>query len=376
MKDKRSVSTDKVQAEVFQTERLRTREQKNLFPLCLCVFVFILFSLASCERRDITYYLESELYIRADWAACALPDEEVNHGATTVVFTPVGIGNKQILMGTRDEEVFRVPQGTYHAIIFNRSPDGFSSIRFTGDDFESYAACARQVETRTDPATRVATRVLLTTPEELAADVVTGFTVTEGMLGNYSETSPMNRSRNRAAGGAATRAEESDPERYTLRFTPRKLTRKVKVEIHIDGINNLRNALATVDGVSESVRLCSGQPSTPDAVQQFDLSAIAYDEGSPFNGTLSGDFNVFGFDVGKRHTLTLDFLLVDNKTRVRQTLEATAEELPDGNGELVISLHVVSSEPLPTVKPEGSPDSGFDADVEEWGDPEESEIPI
>lgn len=336
--------------------------------------ICVLLLLASCERRDITYHLESELYIRSDWQQSLLPDGEEHHGATTVVFSPDGKGGKMMLMGTREQESVRLPQGTYHAVIFNRSPDGFASIRFTGETFESYTASARQVETRTDPDTRAVTRVLLTTPEELAADVVTGFTVTEGMLGNYSGTSPMNR--DRVAGNTATRAEESDPERYTLRFMPRKLTHKVMVEIHIEGINNLRSTVATIDGVSESVLLCTGQPSPPDAVQQFDLPDITYDKGSPFNGILSGEFNVFGINTAGEHTLKLRMLLVDNKTVVERTLPAKAEQRDDGGGEIRILIHVSEPEPLPTVKPEGDPDSGFDADVEEWGDPQESELPI
>lgn len=344
------------------------------------VRLLLLLLLCGCERREITYYLESELEIRADWSASLLDEDEERFGATTVFF-PVDVApstkggdTRQVSMGTRESEKTRLPEGTYHAIIFNRSPEGFASIRFTGDTFDTYTASARQVETRTDPDTRTVTRVLLSTPEELAADLLTGFTVTEGMLGNYSETSPMNRGRSTA--GDATRADESDPERYTLRFTPRKLTLRVTVDIHLEGIHNLRSVVATLDGVSESILLCVRQPSTPDAVQQFELSTIAYDEGSPFNGTLSGEFNVFGIDTEGAHTLRLKMLLVDNKTVVEQALPVRAEVKDDGSGNIVIVIHGESAEPLPNVKPEGDPDSGFDAGVDGWGDPVEKEIPL
>ena len=349
--------------------KLIIRNEKLKVLACLLISL-----LMGCERRDITYYLESELYIRADWDACALPQEEASHGATTVVFTPAGIDNKQVLMGVRDAEVFRMPQGSYSAIIFNRSPDGFTSINFTGDSFETYTAAARGVETRTDPVTRATTRVIVTTPEELAADVVTRFSVTEGMLGNYSEGSAMNRN-NRTANGS-TRAEEADPERYTLRFTPRKLTRKVRMEIHFEGINNIRSTVGTIDGVSESILLSTAQPSPFTAVQQFVLSEITYDKDSPFNGVLAGEFNVLGFDLGKQHTIALKILLVDNKTVVKQTLQGIAREMDDGTGQMVIAIVVSSPEKLPDVKPEGDGDSGFDAEVDDWGEPEEEEIPL
>ena len=336
-----------------------------LVPLLTCLLVSLL---TACDRRDITYYLESELYIKADWYASGLPPAEEGHGATTVIFTDECTA-RQVLMGTRESETVRLPEGNYHAILFNRSPDGYGTIRFTGDTFDAYTASARQVETRTDPDTRQVTRVLLNSPEELAVDRQTGFTVTEAMLGNYSEESAMNR-------GRQTRAEESDPECYTLRFMPQKLTRRVTIAIHLNGINNLRSATGTIDGVSESICLGTGQSSPTTAAQLFALDDRAYDEGSPFHGTLSGAFNVFGFDMEHEHKLVMRYLLVDGITTVEQIYNAMPRLSQDENGEPVIEIHVTSPEELPTVKPEGDPDSGFDADVDEWGDPEEEEIPL
>lgn len=349
------------------------------------IFVGVLaLLLPGCDRRDITYYLESELYIHADWRACTLDPSEEGHGATTIFFTDDGTA-RQVLMGTRQAETVRLPPGNYHAILFNRSPEGFGTIRFTGDTFDTYTASVRQVETRTDPGTRQVTRVLLNSPEDVAADIVTGFVVTETMLGNYSQESVMNRSSKEGGSGTRgdattrdgfTRAEESDPERYTLRFMPLKLTLRITITIHLEGINNLRSATGIIDGVSESIRLGSGEPSPATAAQCYTLDHVAYDAGSPFNGTLSGEFNVFGFDLGNEHTLTLRYLLIDGVTTVEHTYRAMPRVSEDGNGELVIGIHVAPPEKLPTVKPEGSPDSGFDADVDEWGEPEEEEIPL
>lgn len=345
------------------------RGLRGLHGLLSGLLLCFLLALVGCDRREITYYLESELYIRADWCECLLSVEEERHGATTLLFAHSSTDARQVLMSSREEESVRLPEGLYHAIIFNRSTDGFAAIGFTGNTFDSYTATARQVETRTDPDTRALTRVILSSPEELAADVVRDFIVTEAMLGNYSAESALNRNASRAADDG-TRVEESDPERYVLRFTPRKLTRKVNVEIHFENIHNIRSVVGTVDGVSESVLLSTAQPSPPVAVQQFVPSEITFDPGSLLNGTLSGSFNVFGFDLVMQHTLVLDILLIDNKTRIRQSLQGMAEEVADGS-ELVITLHIPSPERLPDVETEGTPDSGFDADVDDWGDPEE-----
>lgn len=334
------------------------------------VFLFFCLSFSACDRRELTYYMESELSIHARWDECGLDGKEETYGATTLFFADGGTGSKRVLMGVRDAETVRLPEGTYHALIFNRSPDGFSSISFAGDRFEDYCAAVRHVETRTDPDTRQATRVILGTPEELAVDVVEGILVTEAMLGNYG-TNTVTR-----AGGDTKAAEETDPSRYLVSFAPRKVTRRVNIDVHVNGINNVRSVVATIDGVAESVVLCNGQLSALNAVQQFELSDIAYDEDSPFNGTLSGEFNVFGIDTATLRTLRLNILLVDNKTVIEQTLQAQARETADGNGNLFINIDVSSPGTLPDVKPEGDPDSGFNADVGDWGDPEENEIPL
>lgn len=143
----------------------------------------------------------------------------------------------------------------------------------------------------------------------------------------------------------------------------------------VKGVNNIRSAVGLLDGVSEGVRLSTGLPTSGTVTQQFTMDDITYDEGSPFNGTLSGIFNAFGFDSEQSHTLTLKILLVDNKTVVEQTFNVFARNETDEDGTLTFYIEIVTDR-LPDVKPEGDPDSGFDATVDEWGDPIDSEVPM
>lgn len=360
--------------------------------LCLCVSVFFLCLLcllfSACDRRDITYYMESEITVRADWNLSHLPEGESGYGAMTYFFPQTaGAERKPLMMGDRTFEDIRLPEGIYHAVIFNRSVSGFGSIAFRGDTYETFEAYARQVETRTDPETRVSTRVIIATPEELAADVTEGFEVTEYMLGNYGTEEYINNrnTRNGDAGTKAdtgtkaaagdTRAEETDPDRYVIRFTPLKLTQRVRVCAIVPGVNNVRSAVGLLDGVSEGVYLSTRQPTPGTVTQQFTMGDIKYNEGSPFDGTLTGEFNVFGLDRTAPHKLTLKILLVDNKTVVEQTFDTTVKEVTEEDGTLTLYIEI-TSERLPDVKPEGDPDSGFDATVDEWGDPIESELPV
>ena len=90
---------------------------------------------------------------------------------------------------------------------------------------------------------------------------------------------------------------------------------------------------------------------------------------------ISGSFDVFGFDRKLAHRLTIQTLLVDGKTRTEETFDTDPEYILQEDGSVLIRIRLTAKK-LPDVKPEGVPDSGFDVDVDEWGDPEEVELPL
>ena len=237
----------------------------------------------------------------------------------------------------------------------------------SGEGFRGLEAYSRDVETRTDPVTRTETRVIVSSPEKLASGVTEGFEVSEEMLGNYSAPSS---SHSRSGMSSGTGSDD-----YTLSFAPLCLTREVKVQINVTGLNNIRSAVGILTGVSESVNLSTGKASGETVSQQFTLDDIRFTDGSPFNGTLTGVFNAFGFDTAISHKLTVKALLVDGKTVFEETFDITAHELEDETGTLLLYIEVTAP-PIPDVKPEGGADSGFDADVDDWGDEEENELPM
>lgn len=340
---------------------------------CLCVFCalccLLLLLLAGCERRDITYYTEAEFHIRVDWSKSGLDAEESGNGATAIFYPRNGSAPVTVLMGDRSSERVRLRTGLYDVLVFNRSFTDFGSLAFRGEGtFYGLEAYSRHIETRTDPATRAETRVIVSSPEKLAGGVLKDFEVNEGMLGNYSPaTSAHSRS------GADTDSDtDSD---FTLSFLPRCLTREVKVQINVTGLNNIRSSIGTLTGVSESVRLSTGEASSGTVSQQFALDGIHFTDGSPFNGTLTGVFNAFGFDTAIPHKLTVKALLVDGKTIFEETFDITAHELEGEDGTLFLYIEITAP-PIPDVKPEGGSEGGFDADVDDWGDEQESELPM
>lgn len=347
--------------------------QKNI-RTCFSLFVllFLCLSFSSCDRRELTYYEVSEITLTADWSQAGLNKEEEQYGATAIFYPQDGSEPKVFPMGERTREVVRLPEGTYRIVLFNRSFNDFSNLSFRGlEDYETLEAHARKVETRQDETTRQETRIIIGSPDALAAATIEEFTVTEDMLGNYSHTNYGRSEKQRAMGG--TWEEEVA---YTLHFTPKKLTREVIAKIHIKGLNNIRTATCRLDGVAESVFLATGKISAHTVTQEFHLSAPQYEEGSPFDGIMTSTFEAFGIQLCDHCHLHLEALLVDGKT-VFTADYADAKVSEQENGDGTITMYVeVATDKIPDVKPEGGSGSGFEVDVDGWGDEVNTNVPI
>lgn len=341
----------------------RPGDLKRTLPCLAFLCLSLLF--ASCERRALIYYEVTELNVSVDWSQSGLADEEKNYGSTILFYPRDGSTPHIFRMGERTRETVRLPMGTYDAIVFNRSFNDFGNIAFRGDSYKTLEAYARKVETRMDEVTRVETRTIIASPDELAVATLEGFIVTEDMLGNYGRT-------------ATSRTTEGETDELrTLRFTPKKLTREVSAVLHIEGLNNIRSATCRLGGVSESIFLATGKTSPDTVTQEFEPSNPEYYPDSPFNGTLSCNFEVFGLNIAGHNNLYLEALLVDGKTDFAgNCTNVKITENEDGAGVITLILEASTTEKVPDVKPEGGSNSGFDVDVDGWGDDINTDLPI
>lgn len=329
--------------------------------LCLYVPVFYLFlclCLSSCDRRELTYYETAQITLTADWSQSGLEGED-NYGATAVFYPQTGGEPKIVLMGNRTRAIAQLPEGHYNVILFNRSFDDFSAIDFRGtESFGTLEAYAKKIESRAESQT------IVSSPEKLAVAVVQDFEVTESMLGNnYAPSSSQKR--------------EISQGECCLNFIPRELTRTIKVKVNVDGLNNLKEATCHLSGVSVSIFLSDGHFSKHVVTQEFPIGNPVFEENSYTKGTLTGEINVFGFDEKGEHNMEMDFLLVDGKTKINQTSDKVhiSSETSE-TGTIVLHIEATTPETLPDVKPEGGSDSGFDVDVDPWGDEENAEFPL
>ena len=327
---------------------------------CLCLFT-------SCDRRELTYYEEAEVTLTADWSKSGLSGES-QHGATAMFYPADGSEPLTVLMGDRTRQTIRLKEGAYDVILFNRSFNDFSNIAFRGaESFQTLEAYSKNIETRTEEPTRVVTQ----SPDDLAVDCIQGFVVTSDMLGNYA---PAEQSRARGRNASTSETETTTP--CNLCFVPRKLTQEISIIIHITGIENIRTATCTLGGMAESIFLATGTPSAAIVAQEVELGKPVRDPGSLTEGTMSGTFNVFGFNENLISRMDLTAQLRDGKTEFIGTLGNLIVDHTEKDGVISITVDVTCNETVTEVPPEEGGGGGFDVDVGGWGDNIDTEVTL
>lgn len=151
------------------------------------------------------------------------------------------------------------------------------------------------------------------------------------------------------------------------------------ITVHIKGLNNARMpALVDLRNIASSYFVNTDQPSKVPSTVQFTMNNRTYDEGSQTDGTISSTVALHG-TLGDRLSVSghkekpiyLDmlFMLIDaDKTVIRRTVDITSiisfTKMNNGSVHLLLNLNLEDS--LPEVIPEGSEDSGFGSDLEDW----------
>lgn len=303
------------------------------------LLLLLLLWLTACKDRELSYALQAEVTVTADWSGAGM-EEESNYGATLLFYPQDGGEPRLALMGDRRQATLRLAKGSYDVILFNRSFDDFGSVAFRGQDrLETLEAYARKVETRTG------TRIIVSPPEKIAAAVMRDFDV--------------------------------EQEKCRLHLGPVLLTRKMEVRLNVKGLQNVRRARCVLQGMPLSMLLHNGRAGSETGGQEFALGNPAFEPGSLTDGALTGTLNTFGAEEGTLHAIEVEVLLVDGKTIVKQTMtDISFKEETDGEGNIVIRLEADIPEPLPDVKPEGGSGSGFDADVDDWDEEHTQEVPV
>ena len=181
----------------------------RISPTLYILYLFV-FLLVACNRRELTYSPEATITISADWSQSGLNEKEQDYGATAIFYPTDGSTPFVALMGDRTYKTLCLKEGCYNVVLFNRSFDDFGNLCFRGEEnYQTLEAYVKKMEIRNESSSE---RIIMESPDELAADYIEGFEVTSDMPENYSSAITQQSNRN------STRNENS----CHLRFTPKK----------------------------------------------------------------------------------------------------------------------------------------------------------
>lgn len=325
---------------------------------------------SSCERRSLEndYYAYAQIPVGALWAKAGINPQNV-----TVLFYDENHKGKLVLEHKYENNSKRIqsyvdlPVGKYTVVLFNELRDQVDYVGVKG--YENLSTL--EFYTKQDPTVRVrsAQSRYVREPGVVARAIVRGFEVTQEML-QYTrgtqtqENKPLN-----------------DAVESLVDLIPLRIMSQLNIMMHVKGLNNTRMpALVDIDNLSGGYMMDANKNSFDLVTHQFTMNNRIYDPNSNKDGTISASLQLFGIagdkqsvndqPINSKIILDILFMLVDEqKTIINRKVDITKmitfSDNPDGTTNL--NVYIDLTDPLPNVKPEGSTDSGFGTELEDWG---------
>lgn len=330
------------------------------------VTLLALCALVSCQPHDpfcFSHPHGMEARIDVDWSGFV---KETPDGMTLHVYPGDGTRNPTTeTTHTVTRAAFPLVQDNYLVIVHNQSASEFGSVVFRDmDDWN--AAEVRTVENTSDWYKPKSGEKLGKTPEWLAFDT-RSVTVTGEMI-------------------EAAKYEEISVDT----MMPENVVYTLHVRLKAEGINNFRAGRAAFTGLSDGYRPGLREYHADKVTHLLETWSTetsssgrdAKEGEETATGYIVSDITCFGLPSGhggeaEENVLHLKLLLVDNKTIVNGTFNVgnrIRQYMTDGDP-LHLYMELTLPEKLPDVEPatNGS-QSGFDADVDDWGDEINSDV--
>lgn len=346
----------------------------------LCTAVMIC---ASCEHKELCYKHPHTTAVRVDVDWSRFTRYETPTGMTLMLYPQSSEGSVVThLTNTTSQAILTLPADRYHLLLFNQSPSEFGTLSFQGlDKKETAVVVAKEIQSRWFTA-RNETEKVVVAPEWLGIGNYSNAEVTQQMIDAEVE--------------AMLRAGTSNSQPTIAQITPVNIVSTIKIRLRIRGIQNLRSARASLNGMAEGFHLTSMQPTKGKATHLMEEWTMKRDQADPTTGVIETSFTCFGLPNGHQGTsaenqLMLSLLLIDNKTikdysfnvgnqfmvnnpSARNSGLETREQWAEVSLEIMLDFDTDIT--LPDVKPEGGSSGGFNAEVEDWGEEEEFELNI
>lgn len=355
----------------------------SLIALACLVALF-----AACDRYDIELYYTGKAYVRVnvDW--------QTRFGETPTGMTIMLAKDGDSITFTDisnfvDYYDLELEPGTYKMLIFNRTPGEFGSMRFSQmKSFNDAFAYAQQLQRTTDFWDVNVS--YLREPEHIGC-VVDTFTVLQEMTdGNFRFVLWKDK-------------KEDLRETLTLDEVVDPMTTDLFVRVKIIGYKYMGNIIGNISGLADGFLLSQAWRCTQTGYHLLDnwTSAPAPAESDSVTsvGYISTHINTFGLPHGREllsqrdstsNVLSLCFTLIDGTQHVFRypVGKHIKYRMADENGyfsktDVTLELDLLLEAPfftnpevpnLPYAQPTGT--GAFDAEVADWGDEENIDVPF
>ena len=356
----------------------------SLLLLCLAAGM-------SCQRRPL-YLLDEvgcKVVVKVLWKVDVLPDGIKPTGVTLYIFKD---GEFYMSHTTADVDscAVHLDPGKYKLLLISQSPDEFGQMEFLDMDNLDNAQ-VRALETKsTWYQTKGEEEVLMANPEVMVAGVSEEFEVSEEAVENFQEVYRDYRTRNqRGESGPEMERADSLVKYFTIRVpvNPRNVVSQLWISIYSDRADALKSVRASTSGMARSFLLSQDRTGPEEGTQIVSQWRLVMDDEFTRIGHLDGMVATFGYPNGEMpsplrdSTLNVATLLVDNKT-IQTYVFNVGDKIVAGEPPLGYrSLYrlVLGSVEEPVLHPADvilEDRSGFDANVEDWGEGETVEIPM
>ena len=355
--------------------------------------VLLLFAaiFASCERRPLEYIssLTVRVIVKCIWEVNAYPEGERPTGITLYIFKDGTFYNSVTTSNVDSCEVM-LEKGHYAMYMISQSVDEYGTMEF--EDMTNFTRARSVLEAGTaDWATRGPDEIVVQDPEVLMAGVAQEFDVTEEMAVEYQKTyKTWTDKKNQNADAQEISSLEEQVKYLTVRvpITPYNVVSQFWVTIYVGNADMLQSMRASVTGMARTFDLTLDVTDIEQATQVIRYWSLDMDDQPQHIGHVDGIITTFGLpedqtpSTMRDSTLNVSALLVDNKTVADYVFNVgdKIQELEPNPGyrklyRLIFGSMADPAIVLPDVIPVES-GGGFTANVTDWEDEIEAEIPI
>lgn len=341
-----------------------SKRLKYLLPMMALAMLLPL----SCRRRPLLFPDQTvTVIVKVLWKVEVFPDG-VKPSGITLFFFRDGEFYMQQTTANVDSCAVQLEPGRYRLYMITQSPEEYGRMEFEHlTDFNEAEVSVAQTESKW--YVRGAEEELITNPEMMSAGVSDWFEVTDDYV--------------------PTKADEV-VKYYTIRVPvqPKSIVSQYWVTIYANNADVLQSVRASTSGMARTFELTQDHTGQEEGTQFITQWSLTMDDPTTRVGHVDGRITTFGFPNGEMpsalrdSTLNVSALLVDGKT-IEDYVFNVGDKItspPPEKGYRSLYRLVFGSVDKPEIHP---PDvkpkdgvSGFDANVEDWGQGEDIDVPM